>query len=127
MTLDEALEQAVLGEKVRAVDMPHGVYIDYHFAGFRINFPTGSSSGYMIKEHDERIKWEIYEPPVANVGWGSYQPPAQVFYAEKREKSEAPKRGRPRKDAWQPPAVIDDVPLKTEAKPAGTGWAVFNK
>lgn len=99
MTRDEALEAAVIGERVRAVDMPEGVYIDYQFNGWRINFPGGSSSGYGMKPHDETVDWEVYVKP-APTGWDMalVKPPEPVA---------APKR-RGRK-AWQPPAEINDI------------------
>lgn len=134
MNLDQALSEAVLGERVRAVDMPEGVYIDYQFNGWRINFPSGSSSGYSIKEHDKTVEWEVWvKPEPVNVGWGDFTPPP----------APAPKR-RGRKPSFTPPAVIDDVEYgepKPETKPSNpwaeagltgeekpaTGWAIFNK
>lgn len=63
MTLDEALSAAILGDRVRAVDMPEGVYVDYHFQGWRKNFPSGSSSGFIPMAHDATVAWEVVAPP----------------------------------------------------------------
>jgi hypothetical protein len=139
MNIDEALEQAVCGEKVRAVDMAPGTYLDYHFDGFRINLAGGSSSGYRLKETDKAVAWEVYTPPApAAPAWDmSKVNPAPAAPAVKR---------RGRKPSFVPPAVIDDVdygtpttptePVKplsnpwleaglTSQPPAATGWATF--
>lgn len=69
MNLQQAWEAAVGGENVRQVDLQPGAYIDYNFAGLRINFPNGSSSGYRTKPEDETVEWEIYKKPE---GWASF-------------------------------------------------------
>ena len=61
LTLDDALSLAVLGYKVRAVDMQPGSFIDYQFAGWRINFDSGSSSGWSKRPHDETVDWHVID------------------------------------------------------------------
>lgn len=63
LTLDQALEAAVLGYNVRAVDMQPGAFINYNFAGFRINFEGGSSSGWSRRSHDETVAWHVIDDP----------------------------------------------------------------
>lgn len=104
MTLDEALEAAVLGEKVRAVDMQAGTYIDYHFNGWRINTATGSSSFYNIKEHDKTVDWEIFVPPVVNVGWGDFKPPKPTTFMQ-----EVQQVGRASRKPGRKPVVYEFV------------------
>lgn len=99
MNYREALSEAVAGERVRAVDMPEGVYIDYQFNGWRINFPSGSSSGYSSKPHDETVEWEVYVKPEPK-GW-------DMALVKPPEPPEPVKR-RGRK-AWVPPAEINDI------------------
>lgn len=98
MNIDEALAEAIVGERVRAVDMQPGVYIDYHFNGWRINFPSGDSSGYSHREHDKTVEWEIWEAPKPQ-GWASYPTPPVPA-------SEPPKRGRRTKPVDLP---INDI------------------
>lgn len=82
MTLDEALSAAILGDRVRAVDMPEGVYVDYHFQGWRKNFPTGSSSGFIPMAHDATVAWEVVALPepksVVSGKWGTGAVPNSV-------------------------------------------------
>lgn len=61
LTLDQALEAAVLGYNVRAVDMQPGSFINYNFAGFRINFDSGSSSGWRQRDHDATVEWRVID------------------------------------------------------------------
>lgn len=82
LTLDEALSATVLGYRVRADDMQPGAYIDYQFAGFRINFEGGSSSGWSRRPHDETVAWRVIDDaPVPTINdrqkWGRAlrQPP----------------------------------------------------
>lgn len=134
MNFDEALEAAIVGEKVRAVDMQPGAYVDYPtpFNGWRINFPSGSSSGYTFKDHDKGVDWEIYEPPV--VAWPSLPDikPREPFKIEPGQG----RRGRRRQTveftgeaiAWGKPEVKPalnpwaDAGLTDEPKPAKSGW-----
>lgn len=118
MTFDEALEQAVLGERVRAVNMMPGAYVNYNFDGWRINTPGGSSSGYTFRDIDKESEWEIctpiYEPKlVERKPWAGLtdrlNPPAPdplAMVKKQRGVVEEPKRGRPK---WQPPAEINDI------------------
>jgi hypothetical protein len=61
VSLDDALSLAVIGYSVRAVDMQEGSFIDYQFAGFRINFPGGSSSGWRARDHDKDVDWHVID------------------------------------------------------------------
>lgn len=70
MNWREAMEQAVLGEKVRPVDLQPGAYLTHNFNGYQINFPNGSSSGYRNKAGDHEVEWEIYTPPQ---GWACFE------------------------------------------------------
>lgn len=63
LTVDDALSLAVMGYRVRAKDMQPGAYIDYQFAGWRINFPGGSSSGWSRRSHDETVEWHVVDEP----------------------------------------------------------------
>lgn len=58
-TRRQAMSLAVTGYRVRAKDMAPGVYIDYQFAGWRINHPGGSSSGWSPRPHDDTVEWEV--------------------------------------------------------------------
>lgn len=55
--LDRALSLAVCGYRVRAANMQPGAYVDYQFAGWRINFPGGSSSGWTPRDIDREAEW----------------------------------------------------------------------
>ena len=131
MNRREAFEAAVMGDKVRAADMPEGVYIDYNFNGWRINFHSGSSSGYTSREHDETVDWEVYVKPEP-VGWDMSMVQTRPFTdkeiadtvkAVKRiainsefgKFSKSSRRGR---KAWVPPAEINDI---DDTKPE-IGW-----
>lgn len=73
MTIDEALNEAILGSRVRAKGMQPGSYIDYHFNGWRINFPSGSSSDFVTqKETYADDEWEVIgeEPKPTLDSWG---------------------------------------------------------
>jgi hypothetical protein len=59
MTLDEALEAAMLGDRVRASNMQPGSYVDYNFNGWRRNFAGGSSSAFTFTDHDREAEWCI--------------------------------------------------------------------
>lgn len=107
MNREEALAEAVIGERVRAVDMPEGVYINYHFNGWRINFPGGSSSGYGFKEHDETVEWEVYVKP-APTGWDM----SRVIHLDgctTKEQAHNIAKKRRGRTAWVPPAEINDI------------------
>lgn len=71
MTLDEALEAAVCGSRVRAANMQPGAYVDYQFNGWRINFAGGASSGWHPTDIDREAEWEDVPigPPPRNA-WG---------------------------------------------------------
>jgi hypothetical protein len=108
MNMGEALSAAVDGEKVRAVNMAAGVYIDYHFNGWRINLPGGASSGWHSTEHDN-VEWEVYVKPEPQ-GWD--------MSAVKPVVAPEPVKRRGRK-AWVPPAEINDIDdAKPEPKPS---------
>lgn len=123
MTFDEALSEAIDGARVRATNMQPGVFIDYQFSGWRINFPSGSSSGYSFKDIDKVSEWELWQEPEApklpeRSPWlGLTKPPAP-----KPVPTRLRRRGRP---AWTPPAVIDDIEdaPAPEAKP--NPWAAL--
>lgn len=61
MTLDEALELAVLGYRVRHDGLQQNAYIHYDFNGWRIQFVhdgrKGSSSGWDWNEDDKKADW----------------------------------------------------------------------
>ena len=63
LNVDDALSLAVIGYRVRAKDMQPGAYIDYQFAGWRIHFPGGSSSGWSRRSHDETVEWHVVDEP----------------------------------------------------------------
>jgi hypothetical protein len=134
MTFDEALSAAILGDKVRPVDMQPGAFIDYQFNGWRINMPSGSSSGYTLKEHDKTVAWELYVKPEPVFVPSPFVNPEPAIAAAKRGRK-----------AWVPPSEVNDIGwhgnpnevviksnpwaeagLTAEPKPA-SGWAIFNK
>lgn len=98
LTLDEALEAAILGYNVRAVDMGEGTFVRYDFAGFRIHHAGGSSSGWSQRPHDATVAWHVIEDERCNcagvVEWNTVCPvhdePAPV-----------------KKDAWGKPSGLD--------------------
>lgn len=59
LTCDDALSLAVLGYKVRAVDMGEGTFVDYNFAGWRINHASGASSGWSARSIDYAADWHV--------------------------------------------------------------------
>ena len=61
LTCDDALSLAVLGYKVRAVDMAEGSFVDYNFAGWRINHAAGASSGWSQRSHDYAVDWHVID------------------------------------------------------------------
>lgn len=90
LTLAQALEAAVLGYRVRAVDMQDGSFINYNFAGFRINFEGGSSSGWSRRPHDETVAWHVIDEPEPSKpeakpkdAWGRPNDPAYVAAVDK--------------------------------------------
>jgi hypothetical protein len=107
MTLDEALEAAVLGERVRADTMQPGSYVDYHFNGWRRNFESGSSSGWHQTEADKAAEWSIFvEPPKPALGkWG----PPVIKRPEPNQPADADRRWG-KLIAGTPPAIDDDIP-----------------
>lgn len=66
LTVDDALSLAVMGYKVRASDMQEGAFIDYNFAGWRIHFPGGASSGWSQRSHDATVDWHVIEDEHVN-------------------------------------------------------------
>lgn len=71
MNLSEALSEAVLGARVRHPTMQPGSFIDYAFNGWRINFPSGSQSGWRATCEEPVDGWVIQ--PVgtpARSSWG---------------------------------------------------------
>lgn len=104
-TLDEALSLAVCGYRVRATNMQEGAYIDYQFAGWRINFEGGSSSGWTPRDLDRASEWQVVEdepkpePQPESAKWG-FTPGAG-----KPATPEPSKWGEPVvKDKWGRPA-----------------------
>lgn len=85
--LERALSLAVCGYRVRATNMQDGAYVDYQFAGWRINFPGGSSSGWSPRDIDREAEWvevPIEMPGVvsreqaeAKAKWGKPKPPVE--------------------------------------------------
>jgi hypothetical protein len=83
LTIDEGLEAAVLGYKVRYDGMPEGAYIHYDFNSWRIQFADirgrigeGSSSQWGITDHAKRAAWTIFDPQPQPVNaWGLPVPP----------------------------------------------------
>ncbi|QJD54425.1 hypothetical protein P9A28_gp39 [Sphingomonas phage Eidolon] len=59
LTCDDALSLAVIGYKVRAVDMAEGTFVDYNFAGWRINHAAGASSGWSARSIDYAAEWHV--------------------------------------------------------------------
>jgi hypothetical protein len=63
MNVNQALEKAVLGFRVRHDGMQKGSYIYYEFDGWRIQFTNdgrkGSSSGWWADESDKRDDWYV--------------------------------------------------------------------
>ena len=116
MNIDEALLECVIGHKVRAVDMPEGVYLDYpDFKGFRINFPSGDSSGWHMRDHDASVEWELYQEPKPAPGWdmSAVRQPNAIVREMMAEKPHFEPKRRGRK-AWVPPAEVNDI---DDAKP----------
>lgn len=83
MTFDEAMSAAVDGERVRAVDMQAGSYVDYHFNGWRRNFAGGASSGFNPTPHDRETEWEVYAPEPQRDSWGRFPIPNSVVETHK--------------------------------------------
>jgi hypothetical protein len=75
LTIDEALEAAVLGYRVRHDGMQAGSYIHYEFNGWRHEFShdgkAGSSYAWTIDDEAKRASWNIFElkPPQLD-SWG---------------------------------------------------------
>lgn len=116
LTLDEALSATVLGYRVRADDMQPGAYIDYQFAGFRINFEGGSSSGWSRRPHDETVAWRVIDDaPVPTINdrqkWGRAlrQPPQGDVLVMDHGKG------------WVIAAKREDSPTEPKPAPANVG------
>lgn len=121
MTFDEALSEAVDGARVRATNMQPGVFIDYNFAGWRINFPGGSGSGYTFKDIDKVSEWELWqEPEKPKLPELSPMLAVAKVPAPKPVPTEPKRRGRP---AWTPPAEINDID-DSKPEPEIKGWGV---
>ncbi len=67
MTYDEAFRECIYGAWVRPVDLQEGAWISYNFDGLRINFPSGSSSGWHASEADMQAVWQLIGPPDAPI------------------------------------------------------------
>lgn len=118
LTLKQALEAAILGYNVRAVDMAEGTYVRYDFAGFRIHHAGGSSSGWSSRPHDETVAWHVIDdepkavipafvapqPQRIQADWGKQ--PAKTLYASTKGGGKAFR-----------PTIDDDVP-----PPAADKW-----
>ena len=97
MTLDEALEAAVLGERVTSDTLQPGAWIEYNFAGWRKEWPSGSGCDFRPDDRDRAAEWRIVgacekcgshikpveddmagrcacPPPQMKGGWGSLKP-----------------------------------------------------
>lgn len=77
LTLDEALEAAVLGYHVTSPSIAPNAYIHYEFQGWRIQFVhdgrEGSSSGWTFGREDQIVEWSIVpdrEEPTKRDAWG---------------------------------------------------------
>lgn len=85
MTLDEALQAAVLGDRVTHDTLGNNAYVDYHFNGFeekqfRKHFAQHASCMFVINDDDRAANWRIEERDIcANChgfvvtdGWGKH-------------------------------------------------------
>ena len=76
LTIDEALEAAVLGYHVTSPSIQEGAYVHYEFNGWRIQFVhdgrLGSSSGWTPEPHNQIAEWSIVpdKSEVARDKWG---------------------------------------------------------
>lgn len=62
MKYDDAYAEAVTGAWITADHLQPGSYLSYAFAGLRINFGGGSSSGYSPRPEDREADWRICGP-----------------------------------------------------------------
>lgn len=62
MRFEQARSEAIDGAHVRATDWQPGKFVSYAFAGLRVNFVGGSSSGWTPQEADLAADWEICGP-----------------------------------------------------------------
>lgn len=111
-TCDQALSLAVTGYRVRAKDMQPGAYVDYQFAGWRINFPGGSSSGWTARERDYAAECEVVDPDPpkpAKDAWGRPNDPSYVNAVDKLIGATATVTVEQSK--WGPPKIakVEDV------------------
>ncbi|QJD54482.1 hypothetical protein P9A30_gp40 [Sphingomonas phage Lucius] len=112
LTLDQALEATVLGYRVRADDMQPGAYIDYQFAGFRINFPGGSSSGWSSRPHDETVEWHVIDDPE----------PVKVEMTFVTSKEQATRLAQHDRNKWGQPILTPKVSDMLVLDPATGKW-----
>lgn len=83
MNYRDAMAAIVQGDWVRHDAMQPGSYIAHSFSdGPRINFPSGSSSGWSPRDSDLNAEWSVCGPEVAltvatspsgvhSIGWGN--------------------------------------------------------
>ncbi len=69
MTFDEARSEAVAGARITSLSIQRGAYVDYHFNGLRVNYPSGSNSGFSPTDADFREDWSIVPDSPKEGGW----------------------------------------------------------
>jgi hypothetical protein len=148
MTLDEALEKAVLGFKVRHEGLQAGAYIYYEFEGWRIQFThngrKGSSSGWHWDDYGDQDKvdtWYCLDADPNNPGWPDFvQTNWDIEAAADRIDPEEPTYDQLPEEAasWGEPIVCpsawetedghetEQEKQKREAATIKQGWASFN-
>lgn len=57
MTLDEALSEAVCGARVRCDLMQPGSWVDYNFAGWRREWPSGTGCDFRASDEEAKAEW----------------------------------------------------------------------
>lgn len=107
MTHDEALEAAVLGDRVRAATMLAGQYVEHSFSrGFLRCWPVDTveeeprrtQCDYRASAEEEAAEWSIVERPKVDT-WG--KPIDAAFFASLNAEREAPEAEvKPQRSKW---------------------------
>lgn len=78
MKYEDIWSHVVDGFKVRCERLQAGAYVDYQFNGLRINFPSGSSSGYTPREEDMAVEWSLVPDEIELPGVTSKEQAARL-------------------------------------------------
>lgn len=89
MNYREAYAAAILGERVTCDRLGPGTFVDYRFAGLRINLKGGSHSGYTATAEDRAAEWRLFEPDNVGKPWPKPEPvleaPSRPVWPKKKE------------------------------------------